>query len=139
MAVSIATTQLRCRPLWIGLLLAFGCSQNEQALFPVSGMITYNNRPIPMGKLVFHPQFPGPGWMPVAVADDGGTFEASTKQQSDGVLPGRYIVTVVWRPGSDDEESPNLLPARYADPKTSGLNFELGPDADDFLTIELTD
>lgn len=128
-----------CRYAWLLLLFAFGCSEGEPALVPLAGTVTYNKRPIPMGKLVFHPQFPGPGWMPVAVVDDSGTFEASTRQQGDGVLPGRYIVTVVWRPGSDDEESPNLLPARYADPKTSGLDFEIGPDAEDFLNIELTD
>ena len=116
-----------------------GCAEPEPALFPVSGVVLYNDQPIPKAKLLFHPQFEGPGWMPVAIAESDGTFEASTKQPGDGVLEGRYKVTVVWHPNSDDEEGPNLLPKRYADANTSGLEVVAGPDSSDLPTFKLTD
>ena len=49
-------------------VVAGGCAEPEPALFPVSGVVLYNDQPIPKAKLVFHPQFEGPGWMPVAIA-----------------------------------------------------------------------
>lgn len=120
-------------------LLVCGCSEAEPRLYPASGVVTFNNQPTPNAELVFHPQFDGPGWMPVAKADEHGAFDVSTKLPGDGALPGRYLVTVPWHAVADDPESPNRLPARYADPKTSGLEVSLGPESSDLPPFKLTD
>jgi hypothetical protein len=121
------------------LLLSVGCAEQGPRLFRATGTVSFNNKPIPKAKLVFHPQFDGPGWMPVAVVDDESTFQISTKQPGDGALPGRYIVTVVWHADPDDEDSPNLLPPRFADPKTSNLEVVVDPDSRELPPLQLTD
>jgi len=122
------------------LLLAAGCGTPEPELFPLAGRVLYRGRPVAGAELGFHPLFEGPGWSPVAVTGEDGSFQAATKQPGDGVLPGRYKVTVVWHPEtSDGEESPNRLPARYASPVTSDLEVEAGTDSDTPFTFELKD
>lgn len=123
----------------LALLLCLGCAEPEPQLFPATGTVFYNSQPIPKAQLVFHPQFEGPGWMPVGVVDEFGAYEVSTKLPGDGALPGRYFVTVVWRPDADDEEAPNKLPERYADPKTSKLEVVVGPDSIALPPLNLSD
>lgn len=77
--------------------------------------------------------------MPVAIAETDGSFEVSTRDPGDGALEGKYTVTVEWRPDSEDDEGPNRLPARYADPQTSGLEITVAPDSADLPTFKLTD
>jgi hypothetical protein len=84
----------------VPLLLTGGCGQREPPLFPVRGKVLFQGKPIPEAEMIFHPLFEGPDWMPVAVAEEDGSFAASTKKPGDGVLAGRYKVTVVWHPGA---------------------------------------
>src|SRR5688572_22586531 len=122
------------------LLCVCGCSEDEPPLYPVRGALVYKGKSIPKAELVLHPLFEGPGWMPVAVVDENGSSAASTRLPGDGALAGRYKLTVVWRPTvNEDGESPNLLPARYADAKTSNLEIDVGPGSSNLPPIHLTD
>ncbi len=125
---------------FVTLVAIGGCAESDVQLHPVRGTVLFNDEPVPQAEIVFHPQFEGPGWMPVATADDEGQFSASTKVPEDGALPGSYKVTVVWRPQAIEEgDGPNLLPPRYANPDTSGLEVEVGSETDDLLTLRLKD
>jgi hypothetical protein len=126
-----------CAAIGAIAFLATGCAEREPALYPLKGKVLLNGQAIPSAELVFHPQFEGPGWMPVAEAQEDGTFEASTKLPGDGVLAGKYKVTVVWNPNStDDASSESLLPARYAQSDTTDLVVEAGPaNADTVLNL----
>lgn len=119
-------------------LTVAGCSSTESPLFPIQGTVLYKGKTVPKAELTFHPQFAGPGWMPVAVVGDDGTFAAGTRRPADGALPGKYKVTIVWRPAVNaDGEGPNVIPARYTDPKTSPLEVEAGPGLDALRTLTL--
>ncbi|MEX2173854.1 MAG: hypothetical protein WD872_05790 [Pirellulaceae bacterium] len=109
-------------------------------MHPVHGKVTYNGKPVSQAQLVFHPKFTGPNWLPVGVTDSAGAFAASTKVPGDGMLPGRYKVTVVWHPyASDAGDGPNQLPAKYASPDTSPLEFEAGTAGAAAATFALQD
>ncbi|MDB5391056.1 MAG: hypothetical protein JWM11_6702 [Planctomycetaceae bacterium] len=65
--------------------------------------------------------------------DDKGEFSMIShvpEGAKPGVEPGTYVVTISWTKPLDptDKDSgpgPELLPARYQDPLTSGLKFEV--------------
>jgi hypothetical protein len=120
------------------VVLLAGCGQSEPKLHPLRGKVAFKGEPVPKAELVFHPQFDGPGWMPVAITSDDGTFEASTKMPGDGVLPGRYKVTVVWHPlATEDDPGPNHLPAKFAEPTTTPFEIEAGPTMPDLPTLDI--
>ncbi|OHB78819.1 MAG: hypothetical protein A2W31_11985 [Planctomycetes bacterium RBG_16_64_10] len=138
---SMRLPQARFLPHWIAVLflpMTSGCGPQEPPLFPVRGKVLFKSKPVPKAEMVFHPLFAGPGWMPVAVTNEDGSFEASTKKPGDGALAGRYKVTIVWHPGAnDDEKGPNFLPPRYSRAATSDLEIEVGPAPKNPSTFEL--
>ena len=117
-----------------------GCGEAEPVLYPLRGSVVYRGKPTPKAELVFHPQFGGPGWSPVATVNDDGTFEAGTKIPGDGALPGTYKVTAVWHPrATEDDPGPNFLPAKYSLPTTSPLEIVVSPEGVQPDTLELRD
>jgi hypothetical protein len=115
-----------------------GWGESEPPLFPLRGKVVFQNKPIPKAEMVFHPLFEGPGWRPVAIVGEDGSFEASTKLPGDGALEGRYKVTIVWRPTADENgEGPNFLPPRYEQVATSDLEVEAGPEIQELSTLML--
>lgn len=122
----------------MGLPGVLGCGDRGPALTPLRGRLLFNEEPLAGAELVFHPQFDGPGWLPVAVTGEDGTFDAGTKQPGDGVVPGRYKVTATWRPSPDGEsEGPNRLPERYSRVETTDVEVQAGPESDAPLTLRV--
>ncbi len=94
----------------------------------MQGVLTFKHKPLSGAELVFHPQDPGPGWMPVATTDAEGAYAASTRLPADGVPPGRYKVTAVWKPIVDENgDGPNRLPRNFSDPATTPLEVNAVP------------
>ncbi len=65
-----------------------------------------------------------------ARTDATGCFQLTTNEPGDGAPAGHYAVTVEYRElvQEGDEQvraGRNLLPARYADPATSGIRCEV--------------
>lgn len=105
----------------------------------VSGIITMNGQPVADADVVFQPA----GQSPAATGrtDGDGNYQLTTFQSDDGAVPGQYLVSVTKydRPAesassSSEEYVPptaasaqasaapkNLLPEKYASPKTSTL------------------
>ena len=58
-----------------------------------------------------------------------GKFHVGTYATGDGAPEGQYVVTVVHCPlvqkGSDSVPGPNVLPNKYASPKTSDLRVAI--------------
>lgn len=122
----------------IGLLccaLVPGCGQGGgERKYTVSGTVTLNNEPVAEAAVTFLPAGGGPP--EVAKTDATGRFTISA-------VPGRYKVTIAKyvseeQPaaaggGEYQEVSPdvtpaparNVLPAKYADPSTSGFEVEV--------------
>jgi hypothetical protein len=101
-------------------------------------VVLLNGKPVPQAQITLHPQFAGPGWMPVASALGDGSFEVSTRQPGDGAPPGKYKLTITWHPkATDDDPGPNFLPARYAQVATSNLELEVGTATNDSVVLQL--
>jgi hypothetical protein len=61
---------------------------------------------------------------PLGYVQADGSFELTTLAENDGAPPGRYTVTVEWRPKKKSvmqPDGPDRLNGRYADPKTSKI------------------
>ena len=81
---------------------------------------------------------------PYARTDENGQFTVSTYGMNDGAPAGEYRVSVSWkgplRGVSPDQRDalPELLPARYGDPATSGIRVRVVPGNNALETIDLT-
>jgi hypothetical protein len=124
----------------LGALLSAGCGQRET--YPVRGTVLYEGKPA-VGAVVFlHPAGASEPMRsrPSGRVGKDGSFSITTPNLGDGAKPGDYLVTVVWRaeagPG-DSEEDEDLLPARYLDPKTSGLRITVKPGQNDLEPFNL--
>lgn len=116
-----------------GVLLA-GCGSDRPQLAPVSGSVTQAGKPVAEAQVVLHPLEPQPVELPkpIAVTDESGRFHVSCLSQGDGALPGEYAVTVelrALRQAGEEmiRDGKHLLPARFADPATSGIMKEVLP------------
>lgn len=146
--------------LAVALLATLGCSKEtvNPETIPVSGVVTLNGDPIEGAQIAFL-STDGKSRGGFATSKDDGSFSASTFQANDGVLPGKYSVTVVKYPAMDSdvgvdmdseeytgeevaeaEEIKNLLPAKYAEKSTTefAFEFELGQSQTD-LKLDLVE
>lgn len=130
------------RPLVTGLLLlaataflAAGCSNKEtrKPVFPVHGRVLFDGKPTPHALVLFHPlgTEDKDAVRPRGQVGPDGTFTLTTYESGDGAPAGDYRVTVeLWlSAGKGDEGPTSRLPARYGNPKTSGLTatVDAGP------------
>ena len=126
-----------------GLLVAIpfvgqGCGSRKPSLVPVSGKVVSKETPFPNAEIVLHPQFEGPGWMPIASIQQDGTFKVATRDPGDGALPGKYKVTITWKPVIDHNgDGPNVLPPQYASPKTTPLEIDVQSQPANDFTLEI--
>lgn len=123
-----------------GLFCWTGCGDSSIAdyqefddLYPVTGQIDFKGQAIPGAAVNLYPVGVAvtPTTVPVAsgVVDASGRFETFTYRQAGkgrGVAKGEYEVSVSWsRPlpdgGADDVTEG--LPAKYVNPKTSGIKI----------------
>ena len=112
-------------------LIATGCGRRV-ALVPVAGRVTLDGNAIVNASILVQP---GAGPAARGVTDGDGRFALSTYGEQDGAIPGPAVVSIsryerVAQAAADEGEPPlgkNLLPARYADPATSGLRAVIEP------------
>lgn len=121
--------------LLIVTLVCVGCGQSdtlpyEKPVFPVSGEVTYQGKPIEDASVRLHPVSAAKGEMvviPRGTADPIGRFELTTYRKGDGAPPGEYQVSVSWvgqLDGVDEDDEDSLkerLPRKYTRPETSGI------------------
>ena len=87
------------------LLAVSGCSSSKG--YPVSGKVLVNGQPA-AGAIVVLTPVANPGSMdkkPSGMTKDDGTFVLNTLTDSDGVVPGDYLVTITW-PGKPKSSAP---------------------------------
>lgn len=144
--------------LWVAALLAcvVGCggsSRPEPA--PVSGTVTYNGKPVAHATVMFTPKSGGAS--ATGKTDENGKFTLTTFEPGDGAIVGEHVVTVTYTgpegaeaenpespeaygaPPEKAQEEKSPIPTRYANPKTSGLTFEVKAGGPNEFNIELTD
>lgn len=147
----------------IVLLLLGGCSTwigcggqgGVDGVVPVSGDVRYQGAPVAGATVIFIPE--GASRASSGMTDANGRFTLTTLRANDGVLPGKYRVTVakIETSGEMTEEesqqyvekhgtpppvtSKELLPAKYKNADTSGLVAEVPAGGSSDLVFELTD
>jgi hypothetical protein len=118
--------------LYLGASLgAFGT--RRPPLHPASGRVLFEGKPLPGAAVVLDPvgakelTFPRPH----GTARDDGSFVLGTFAADDGAPAGEYQVMVTLHQKTDKVAAEgsglpkNLLPARYAQFKTSGLSLRI--------------
>jgi hypothetical protein len=107
-----------------------GCGAAEPAPTRtlVHGTVTYLNRPLTGGTIVFIPDEARGTTGPLIRADiqSDGTYSLRTGEVA-GVIPGSYLVTVRATAALPTRGSQNWPqpPERYSDPRTSGLSCKV--------------
>ncbi len=154
-SVSCWTLVVACLALW-GLVGCGGGAKDKPKLYRVTGAVTYKGQPVPGAKVMFL----GDGKSPpaVGVTDDGGKFVLSSLAGT-GAVAGKHPVMIIKNTDAAPEapvdtsmeaaakaaqtktataKEASLIPAKYANAATSGLEFEVKSSGNDF-TIELKD
>lgn len=127
-------------------LLLAGCSKgpdHRADVQPVEGQVLWNGKPLNGAQVIFYPQGEAaPGLhAPRARTGPDGRFQVGTYDTTDGAPEGEYVVTVVHFPlvqrGSDVVPGPNILPKKYANPKTTDLRIHVAKGANALPALTL--
>lgn len=123
------------------LVCIAGCGPKQFSTAPVEGRVLYNGRPLDHGTVMLQPDV-GPLAKGQIQAD--GSFRLSSYRENDGALVGKHCVTVICRDKPDKalggEAAPGklLIPERYINTATSGIEVTIKPSDNEPLLIELT-
>ncbi|MDB5391000.1 MAG: carboxypeptidase regulatory-like protein [Planctomycetaceae bacterium] len=142
-----------------GLLLSLlfvvaACGKSGPPLASVSGVVTYQDKPVVYAQVVLMSieKYDGRTWPASAETDEDGRYVLETPGVGNGALVGKHTVSITKRgpsrgaaPGSPavGNESrpemqaymlpgPALIPERYFSPVTSGLEAEVKPGSNTF-------
>jgi hypothetical protein len=127
----------------VAILAAGGCGSDRPQTIPVGGTITFDGGPPPApGTLYLTTNDPAEGF-PIRPAtaefDADGRFAAKTWDSGDGMMPGRYKITVeCWEvpPTMGGPPSKSYVPPKYESTATSPLEIALEP-GDDEQVLQL--
>ncbi len=137
------------------LLVGAGCGRSDDVVFaPVRGTVLLKGQPLAEAMIVLHPQEAvaagekanqQPGAVlprPVAYSDEAGRFAITSLQAGDGAPPGQYSITVELRESRlvGEEmvrDGRNVLPAKYASPRTTPLKFQVLAGENEVPAIEI--
>lgn len=112
------------------LMLAAGCGEGR---YPVHGKVTREDgTPISESMVVFESVDRQPNITARGDVDAHGDFELGTSTPGDGAPAGKYRVKVTPLVSNPDEPPPNAFDPRFADFNTSGLEFEVKREANEF-------
>jgi hypothetical protein len=126
--------------LWTTLAgLAGGCATDDAhpPTVPVQGKVTYQGQPVPKGTVTFQPDGGRPA---VGDIQPDGTYRLSTFGDKDGAVAGNHKVMIIANTG-DPTKMPStpgyvtpkdLIPKKYGDVKTSGLEIAVSKDKKDY-------
>ncbi len=160
----IAAGCLLALGIW-ALALGPGCGGGGSAnTVPVTGTVTYNNQPVEGAVVSFIPVREGQS--AIGKTNASGRYTMRTAQ-SDGVVPGQYRVKIEKFEGGERATGPSgptveeypadyaeteaqagaaptpapkhLLPAKYADPTTSGFTVTVSSGQQNTFDFALTD
>lgn len=121
--------------LAVSFLPLAGCSKQEFELAQVTGLVTYDGRPLPRANVVFQPKG-GVGTTSIGFTNDQGRYELRFSRREKGAIVGGHEVAInVWP--TEENPKPIKVPSRYntatelsaeVSPGSNTCNFELVAD-----------
>lgn len=119
----------------IGGAMVTGCGSGLPRTIKVTGKVTFDGQPPPgPGTVYFLPKEPAEGF-PVRPAtadfDRSGSFQTTTFNSGDGLMPAKYIMHVeCWETPPNMEGKPvkSFVPRKYQSAETSGFQLDLTPE-----------
>ena len=131
----------RATLVFLLLLGVCGCGSDRPTVVPASGVVLLDGEPIDSGgSVMFQPEN---GRHSRAVIEPDGSFVMTTFNRGDGATPGTQMVRVVsMKKQTVDEDGEeivgaSLLPKKYGNFRTSGVEVVVPPGGSDSLVIEL--
>ena len=125
------------------LVVLSGCGPDRPQTIPVSGKLTFRGGPPPApGALYFTSDDPAEGFSRRPASADfnaEGRFTVKSWEAGDGLVPGRYQVTVeCWEvpPNMDGQPVKSYVPEKYQSSLTTDLEVEVAS-ADGSQELEL--
>jgi len=115
-------------------LVASGCGDKRPDRVQVSGHVLIDGQPLTVGNVKF---VPSGARASSGTLDGEGKFKLTCYDGGDGAVPGRHRVQISSMEVISASKVKWLAPPKYADFRTSGLEFEITEPTDD-LKIELT-
>ncbi len=118
------------------LVCLTGCGEEAPPTGEVTGMVTYQGKPLSEGTITFIPQGGRPGYGKIV---DGVITEVSTHEPNDGAPLGPNQVTIQAMANANDMYAPakSLIPEHYASPDKSGLTANIQADETNDLKFDL--
>ncbi len=121
-------------------ICVLGCdsAETKESLTIVHGTVTYLERPLTGGSVVFIPdEERGNSGIPVhADIQVDGTYSVRSGEHA-GIPPGKYKVTVSPNGINQARTGSFQPPERYSNPQTSGLACKVEPVADHTINFHL--
>lgn len=142
--------------IFVAAMFCAGCEPtNTLELIPIRGEVGYRGKPLGEGQVIYLPAQAGNGRQATAQIQPDGTFQMTTRDANDGVAKGDYRIAIFAyapHPGEPQTREEHeaiaqsgglrrdyLIPARYADGSTSGLEDTVDEHHSGFKRIELVD
>ena len=126
-----------------------GCSSEnlQQPTYPATGKVTLGGKAVAGAMVVFHPVDKAKfKWeeLPQAVTNEQGEYSLYTYSSNDGAPAADYTVGIALVPVAEEgedqvklEKNRIIVPARFSDPKTSGLKAKVEAKATSIPTFDL--
>jgi hypothetical protein len=119
--------------LSVTLVLA-ACGSNLPQTVRVSGRVTFDGKAPPAaGSIYFLPLEAAEGFPSrpaIGEFDANGQYRATTFEPGDGLMPGKYIMSIeCWQSPPNLEGNPvkSFVPQKYQAANTSGFKLDIAP------------
>ena len=114
------------------LLLLPACAKRPRPVYPASGQLLIDGKPVGGVFVLFNPVDPGPEVeRPSATTEPDGTFRLTTRTAYDGGPAGEYIVTLLYEPVTSPLSRPKGPPpnidGQYLSVTSSPLRARIEP------------
>lgn len=123
----------------ITLSTTIGCGDGRARRVPVEGVVTIDGEPLQFGSITFMPAAGSPKDARAggASVNSEGRFQVSSYSQNDGLMMGKYSVTVLATELIDNRSQRWHAPMEYSKMADSKLSVEISG-ATDEVKFELT-
>lgn len=143
----------KCPLIGLILLSCLGCGSDQLRVYPVSGKISFDGKPMEGGgAIALIPTGTEAGKAAGGIIDEDGNYTLSTYTEGDGSIPGKFRVIITQTAVEEPEATPDgtapresvpflsaekLIPAIYSDFNASPLTVEIKAEKQEGVNFDL--